>query len=70
MADRSGHSTTKGSRRAFFKTMALFGGAVALTPFAGAASETGKTPAADAKENPTGYHITPHIRRYYERAEE
>lgn len=70
MADRTGHPTTKESRRAFFKTVALFGGAVALTPFAGAASETGKTPAADAKDNPAGYHVTPHIRRYYERAGE
>lgn len=70
MADRTGHSATKESRRAFFKTIALLGGAVALTPFAGAASKTGKTPAADTKENPTGYHVTPHIRRYYERAGE
>jgi hypothetical protein len=56
------------SRRDFLK-LAATGGALAVTGAAGPLVEpTRGEPAVEAKSTSRGYHETPHIREYYEKA--
>ena len=61
-----------GDRRAFLRNVAIAGGAATAAVAAGAAvSRTGaqgEAAAPAAADGPTGYHETPHIREYYEKA--
>lgn len=57
------------SRRGFLKGAAMVSGAAAASTLASGAS-AGVTPAAEAQkpEPAKGYHVTAHIRDYYEKA--
>ena len=59
------------SRRGFLKGVAVAGGAAAasvvVTETANAGASTGRA-ASKEKEQPKGYHVTPHILDYYEKA--
>jgi len=54
-------------RRNFFKNAALLGGAAALAVLG---KRTGARPSPDLsdKSRSRGYRLTPHIRKYYEKA--
>ncbi len=68
MMSRKSRTNTE-DRREFLKQMAVAGGAtaaVALT--AGAVAAEPEPAAVAAKEEPRGYHETPHIRTYYRTA--
>jgi hypothetical protein len=62
--------SAKGSeRRAFFRRIALFSGAVAFGTVCGAyAGVKRKTADSGTQSQESGYRETEHIRRYYERA--
>ena len=59
------------TRRGFLKGVAVAGGAAAasavVTETANAGISTGPA-ASKEKEQPKGYHVTPHILDYYEKA--
>ncbi len=57
------------SRRKFLKSMALTGGGVAAAAAMGQALATDEAEAPQAAPEPTGYHVTQHIRDYYARAQ-
>lgn len=57
------------SRRKFLKSMALTGGGVAVAAAVSPAlAQPAEAEAAPARDEPTGYHETQHIRDYYARA--
>lgn len=60
------------SRRGFLKSVAATGGAVAVTAVAAesanAATSPGSTEDPEAQNSTKGYHVTPHILDYYEKA--
>ena len=58
----------KSSRRQFLKGAAVVGGAATLAVVArgGAAEVQSTNEVAAAPEKSKGYHVTPHIRAYYE----
>jgi hypothetical protein len=58
-------------RRTFLKTMALLGGSAAFMAVrggVGASPPTKSKPASESPARSTGYRLTPHIHKYYERA--
>lgn len=59
------------SRRGFLKGVAVAGGtaaaSVVVTKTATAGVSSGRVPSKE-KEQPKGYHVTPHILDYYEKA--
>ena len=59
----------KSSRRQFLKGAAVVGGAATLAVVAkgGAAEVQDTNEVAAAPEKSKGYHVTPHIRAYYEK---
>lgn len=60
--------TAKTSRRAFLRDVAAAGGIAAIAASAGAAEARPAATTAAAAARPKGYHLTPHIARYYEKA--
>ena len=62
--------TTREGRRDFLKGMAAVGGAATVAAAAGGAiAGTAQEPeATPAQAKPKGYHLTPHIRAYYDKA--
>lgn len=60
---------TQPSRRKFLKDIAVAGGAaaVAASTVTARAAEGGPPPAVDESTD-RGYRLTPHVRRYYEKA--
>ena len=59
----------KKSRRTFLKEFAVAGGATALITATGRAhAAPGENETAAGKPEPRGYHETPHIRTYYDKA--
>ncbi len=58
------------TRRGFLKGAAVAGGAAAVSTVAGGviAGQQTTTDAPRETEQPKGYHVTPHIRAYYEKA--
>ena len=56
------------SRRTFFRELALAGGRAAVVSATGTVNATPITPAPAANSKAKGYHLTPHINRYYEKA--
>lgn len=58
----------KGGRRAFLKRVAVAGGAAGVAVAGGGAvAGIGPDPVPEAQAEPTtkGYHLTPHIAKYY-----
>jgi len=58
----------KKSRRTFLKELAVAGGAAAVVSAAGTANAEPTPVATSEKPNAKGYHLTPHINRYYQKA--
>lgn len=60
----------KSSRREFLKGAAVVGGAATLAVVAKGAVAKAPSPAEPVAtpEAPKGYHVTPHIEQYYEKA--
>ena len=58
----------KKSRRTFLKELAVAGGAAAVVSAAGTANAAPTPATSNEKPNAKGYHLTPHINRYYEKA--
>lgn len=58
----------KKSRRTFLKELAVAGGAAAVASAATTASAEPTPVASNEKPNAKGYHLTPHINRYYQKA--
>ena len=60
------------SRRGFLKSVAATGGAVAVTAVAAESANAGTLPGSlenqEAHSSTKGYHVTPHILEYYEKA--
>ena len=57
------------SRRTFVKLAAITGGTIALTGISAKKSLSGPAiPASTAKPSDKGYHLTPHIQTYYDKA--
>lgn len=58
------------SRRGFLKGVAATGGAVAMTAVVAENANSDSSPDSDqaAQETTKGYHVTPHILNYYEKA--
>jgi len=57
------------SRRAFLKEIATVGGATALAAVSGGAVAAEVKTAKPAEQTKSrGYHVTPHIRTYYDKA--
>lgn len=62
-------SKTVSSRREFLKGAAVMGGAATLAVVAkGAAASAPEETPVTTPERPKGYHVTPHIRQYYDKA--
>jgi hypothetical protein len=60
-------SDPRKTRRSFLRDLAAVGGAAAVAGSAGAQTTT--VPVVDAKpDRPQGYRLTPHIRKYYDKA--
>jgi hypothetical protein len=58
----------KKTRREFLKGLAVAGGATAMVAVTGRAYAEPTEPEAPAKPAAKGYHETPHIRTYYQKA--
>lgn len=57
------------SRRAFVKLAAVTGGTIAVTGVSAKEPLSGpELPASTAKPSDKGYHLTPHIQTYYDKA--
>jgi len=56
------------SRRAFLKELAVAGGAVAVVSATGTVNAAPISSAPEVKSKAKGYHLTPHISRYYAKA--
>ncbi len=60
------------SRRSFLKGVAATGGAVAVTAVVAESANSDSSPGSmqdqAAQETTKGYHVTPHILNYYEKA--
>jgi nitrous oxide reductase len=56
------------SRRKFLRELALAGGAAAVVSATGTVNATPITTAPAANSKAKGYHLTPYISRYYEKA--
>ena len=60
-------SDPRKTRRSFLRDLAAVGGAAAVA--GSAVAETVPAPVAEAKPaRPKGYRMTPHIRKYYDKA--
>jgi hypothetical protein len=56
------------SRRIFLKELAVAGGAAAVVSAMGTAQAAPPTTAPEVKSKAKGYHLTPHISQYYQKA--
>ncbi|MCW8845791.1 MAG: twin-arginine translocation signal domain-containing protein [Gammaproteobacteria bacterium] len=56
------------SRRTFLKELALAGGATAIVSATGTVNAAPITTAPEVKSDAKGYHLTPHINQYYDKA--
>jgi outer membrane usher protein FimD/PapC len=56
------------SRRIFLKELAVAGGAAAVVSAMGTAQAAPTSTAPEVKANAKGYHLTPHINQYYQKA--
>lgn len=67
---RSKAKPTRTSRREFLKGAAVMGGAATLAVVArgGAAAAPQGSRVAAPPDKPKGYHVTPHIQQYYDKA--
>lgn len=66
MSKRS--KSTKASRREFLKGMALIGGAALTVVTRPGAADVLEVTGKPDSPKPKGYHVTPHILDYYEKA--
>lgn len=66
MNERS--KSTKESRREFLKSMAVIGGAALAVVARPSAADAPETTGKPDSPKPKGYHVTPHILDYYEKA--
>lgn len=58
----------KTSRRAFLRDVAAAGGIAAVAASATAVEARPAAVKAPAAERPKGYHVTPHVTKYYDKA--
>jgi len=61
-----GNTTT--SRRGFLRSLAVMGGTAAVVASASADIAEPAARAAPAEGKPTGYRVTPHVAKYYDKA--
>lgn len=66
MSKRS--KSTKASRREFLKGMAVIGGAALTVVARPGVAEAPEIAGKPGSPEPKGYHVTPHILDYYEKA--
>ncbi|HSG87935.1 MAG TPA: hypothetical protein VLA56_01895 [Pseudomonadales bacterium] len=60
--------TAKTSRRAFLRDVAAAGGIAAVAASATAVEARPAAVKAPAAARPKGYHVTPHVTKYYDKA--
>ena len=60
--------TAKTSRRAFLRDVAAAGGIAAIAASAKAVQAEPAVAKAPAAARPKGYHVTPHVTKYYDKA--
>ena len=59
---------SKTNRRKFLRDLATAGGLVAVAGTAGAVAAGGTTATEPVAAKPTGYRVTPHVAKYYDKA--